>query len=62
MSTIQFKCDSCGIAYLGSTESNHVEGHWNRRKIKTGYLANWVKPYYICNNCIEADRKKYMEV
>ena len=63
MSTIQFKCDSCGTVYLGDTSRNFVDSHLITKGEKDGIRqTKFISKYYICDNCIKNDRKKYMEV
>lgn len=62
MSTIIFKCDCCKITFFGDKDRNYVrphlitKGHGEMKNVK------FIDGYYICDNCLEYDRKKYMEV
>lgn len=62
MSTIQYKCDYCNQVRLGMKEQVCVPSHYNF--VTKGGLKQlvYVEQYYICENCVEYDRKKYMEV
>lgn len=59
MSTIIFKCDSCGMTMFGDKDRNFVNAHWKKVSDDKQIL---IKSYHICDNCLEYDRKKYMEV
>lgn len=57
--TIIFKCDCCNMTMFGDKNRNHVDAHW--KKVAEDKQI-FIDSYYICDNCIEYDRKKYMEV
>lgn len=59
MSTIVFKCDSCGMTLFGDTDRNVVNAHL--KKVNNNQVK-FIDKYHICDNCLEYDRKKYMEV
>lgn len=63
MATIQYKCDSCGQIRLGMKEQVFVPYHFTTITLVSGKeIMKLVNPYYICDNCKEYDRQKYMEV
>lgn len=63
--TIQYKCNYCGQIRLGMKEQVYVPWHIAVKSASPGYLGNLkfreVGPYYICENCKEYDRQKYLE-
>lgn len=60
--TIQFKCDSCGMVMFGDTDRNKVRPHLITKKHGDIKQVKFIDQYYICDNCKEYDRQKYMEV
>lgn len=62
MSTIQYKCDYCKQVRIGMKEQVCVKPHYIF--VNKGGVQNlkFIDKYYICENCVDYDRKKYMEV
>lgn len=47
------------MTMFGDKDRNFVKSHWKQvAKDKSIFVEN----YHICDNCLEYDRKKYMEV
>ena len=59
--TIQYKCDSCGQVRLGMKEQVFVKSHCNATDIGGKTKFRFIDDYYICENCKEYDRQKYLE-
>ena len=61
MATIQYKCDYCGQIRLGMKEQVVVPGHCSAKEVGGHTKFKYVDRYYICDNCKEYDRQKYLE-
>ena len=74
MSTIVFKCGYCDRTMFGDDYINHIRPHAVRvtkygepiidenSPMTPDQKIRFVDDYYICDDCLEYDRKKYMEV
>lgn len=63
--TIQYRCDGCGQVRLGMREQVFVPGHIVIKAASNDYLGHLkigdVRPYYICENCKDYGKQKYIE-
>lgn len=59
MGTIIFKCSCCDMVLFGDKDRNFVSAHLIPKGKDS---VKFVDKYYICDNCKEYDKQKYMEV
>lgn len=59
--TIQYKCDYCGQIRLGMKEQVVVPGHGASKESNGRIIIKFIDRYYLCENCKEYDRQKYLE-
>lgn len=61
MTNTQFYCDYCGQIRLGMKEQVMVPEHCNAKEVGGRIKFKFIDRYYICENCKEYDRQKYLE-
>lgn len=62
MSTIMYKCNYCNQVRIGMKEQVVVPGHVATKESNGRTIFKFIDRYYLCENCREYDRQKYMEV